>query len=455
MPPILRAVIVLLGFFCFSAYGQQVVPLQQLRFNEDYSVLEKDTIDDWYARLKYRRLGNRAYVSIGGSFRVHYLLMNNEAWNPALKDPDGYLLTRWLVHADLHLSRRVRVFGEVQSALSSSREILVPVEENPLKAHQLFIDYKPFNQVPLTLRAGRQELSFGSQRLISVRNAPNSRRSFDGVRAILKQRKVDADLFYMHAVEDRTRIFKDASSSDLRLWGAFTDISTSQQNLSLNVYYLGFYNSKALFSDGGGVEKRHTMAARIFRVGKRWRYDLEGGYQFGSIGERSIAAWSTALATSYRFTELQYSPEIGLKADLISGDKSNTDRKQQTFNPLFAPGAYFGMAAPLGPSNLIDVHPSVSLKLTDALSFTGDYSFLWRYSVGDGIYKPNMIPYFESVNTPSRYIGSQISGVLAFQPTKHISMSTGMSWFNSGEYLESISRGNDIVYGFASVQLIW
>lgn len=449
----MRIVFLLVVIFCFSAYGQQTVPFQQLRFDEDYSVLEKDTMNDWYFRLKHSRINKRSYVSFGGSFRVQYLIMNNEAWNPEFKDGDGFMLTRWLVHADLHLSERVRVFAEVQSALANSREILVPVEENPLKAHQVFIDFKPFDRLPLTLRAGRQELSYGSQRLISVRDAPNSRRSFDGIKAIIRKGKVDTDVFYMRPVIDKAGIFDDTSSPDLKLWGGFSDISISRQNLTVNFHYLGFYNSRALFNDGGGVETRHTLAARIVKNGRRWRYDLEGGYQFGTIGDRKIAAWSTALATSYRFNEMLYSPEIGLKADIISGDRNSTDKKHQTLNPLFAPGAYFGMAAPLGPSNLIDIHPSVSIQLGNATTFAFDYAFLWRYSKGDGIYRPNMIPYFEFVNTSSRYIGSQISGIIIFQPSQYISLVTGMSWFNSGDYLEGVTGGEDILFGFANVQV--
>src|SRR5690554_6108086 len=337
----MRTVSILLLFFCFSAYGQQAVPFQQMRYDEDYSIYENDTLRDLYPRVKYMKIDKDAYVSFGGSFRVQYLIMDNEGWNHALRDKDGYLLTRLLLHADLHLSKRLRIFAEVQSALANSRNHLIPVEKNPLEPHQLFVDYQPFNRIPLTLRAGRQELSYGSERLISVRDAPNSRRSFDGIKAILRKGKVDTDVFYMRPVIDKAGIFDDTSSPDLKLWGGFSDISISRQNLTVNFHYLGFYNSRALFNDGGGVETRHTLAARIVKNGRRWRYDLEEGYQFGAIGDRKIAARSTALATSYRFNEMLYSPEIGLKADIISGDRNSTDKQHQTLNPLFAAGAYF------------------------------------------------------------------------------------------------------------------
>ncbi|MEH6703469.1 MAG: alginate export family protein [Galbibacter orientalis] len=424
-----------------------------MRYNEVYTSFEKDSIRNWYHRLKYIRINSSTNVSFGGDIRTQYLLMNNEGWDPASKDGDGYMLTRWLLHADLHLSKRIRIFAEMQSALTSSRNISIPVEDNPLEAHQLFIDYKPFKRSLLTLRAGRQEVSYGSQRLISVRDAPNSRRSFDGVKAIYNGDHIKTDMFYLHAVIDKGGVFDDFSSSDLRLWGTFLDINASKKNLHFNFYYLGFYNKNALFYDGSGIEKRNTIASRVYRNSGRWWYDLEGGYQFGSIGERNISAWSIALATSYQFSFIKYTPVIELKADLISGDIDDTDIRQQSLNTMFGPGAYFGMAAPIAPSNLMDIHPGVKLKLSDKVLFNCDYAFLWRYSIEDGIYRPNMRPFFEDNETSSRYIGSQVSGVFIFKPNRHISLLGGGSWFNSGAYLKSVTAGSNILFGFASAQL--
>lgn len=327
------------------------------------------------------------------------------------------------------------------------------MQENPLEPHQFFIDYKFSFDSPITIRAGRQEVTYGSQRVVSLRDAPNVRRSFDGIKAIYKKGNIATDIFYLHAVIDRTGIFDDKSSPDRRLWGAFSDIKLPEKKLNLNLYYLGFYNDRAVFNDGGGKETRHSLMARIFKNGQRWNYDLEGAYQFGSIGGREIVAWSAALSTSYRFPELKFSPEIGFKADLISGDKNRTDNVHQTFNPLFPPGAYFGLAVPLGPSNLMDIHPSVTVHFTKEITFVCDYAFLWRYSRGDGIYRPIMVPIFEPGDASSRYIGGQLSGTLICQPNRYVTLLAGMSWFDCGNYLEEVSAGENILYGFVSAQI--
>ena len=449
----MRILLIVLLCNSFLVTARQIPKFEQIRHNEDYYGLEKDTVGNWYHRLKYKRISKNASVSFGGEFRAQYHILDNEGWNPDLRDDDGYLLTRWLLHADLHLSGNVRVYAELQSALANSRKILSPVEENPLKLHQLFIDYKPFIKTPITFRMGRQEVSYGSTRLISLRDSPNTRRSFDGIKAIFSGDNMKTDIFYLHAVADKVGIFDDTSSQDLRLWGSFSDINVSKNELHFNFYYLGFYNKNALFYDGAGTEKRHTFASRLFRNSGRWRYDLEGGYQFGSIGSRRISAWSIALATSYHLRSIKYTPEIGLKADLISGDKDNTDNTQQSLNTMFGPGAYFGMAAPIAPSNLMDIHPSVKLYVSENAAFTFDYAFLWRYSRGEGIYRPNMIPFFEHNDASSRYIGSQISGILSYRANKHVVLLMGMSWFDSGAYLREVSTGENIVFGFASAQI--
>lgn len=449
----MRILLIVLLCNSFLVTAQQNTKFEQMRYDEDYSGLEKDTVRNWYHRLKYKRISKNAYISFGGDFRTQYLIMDNEGWNPELSDDDGYLLTRWLLHADLHLSGNVRVYAELQSALANSRKILLPVEENPLKLHQLFIDYKLFIKTPITFRMGRQEVSYGSTRLISLRDSPNTRRSFDGIKAIINGDNIKTDFFYLHAVVDEVGIFDDTSSPDLRLWGTFSDIKTSNKKLHFHFYYLGFYNKHALFYDGAGTEKRHTLASRFFRNSGRWWYDLEGGYQFGSVGSRTISAWSIALATSYHFPSLKYTPEIGLKADLISGDKDITDNTQQSLNTMFGPGAYFGLAAPIAPSNLMDIHPSVKLYVSEKAAFTCDYAFLWRYSRGEGIYRPNMIPFFEHNDASTRYIGSQISGILSYITNKHVVLLMGMSWFDSGPYLREVSTGKNIVFGFASAQL--
>ncbi len=48
-------------------------------------------------------------------------------------------------------------------------------------------------------------------------------------------------------------------------------------------------------------------------------------------------------------------------ADVISGDSDPDDGELGTFNPLFPRGKYFGALSPVGPRNLIDVKPTLTV----------------------------------------------------------------------------------------------
>src|SRR5881397_261796 len=111
-----------------------------------------------------------------------------------------------MLHADTHFGARFRVFAQLKSGLENDRSGGArPADRDDLDLHQLFFDVKLFsaNDESLTVRVGRQELAYGSSRLISVREAPNVRQSFDGAKAILKLASWRVDAFAARPVETK------------------------------------------------------------------------------------------------------------------------------------------------------------------------------------------------------------------------------------------------------------
>ena len=71
-------------------------------------------------------------------------------------------LQRYVLFGDLHLGPRVRVFGELYSALESGREgPSNPIDENQLDVQQAFLDLSAqvlMEDMSATARLGRQEI---------------------------------------------------------------------------------------------------------------------------------------------------------------------------------------------------------------------------------------------------------------------------------------------------------
>ena len=132
-----------------SGLGQQYPNFKSLRFDENYSFLNKDTVQNsWYKKMKFMPISSSAttYISFGGSVRFQYFYVENENWGDAPKDNDGYILSRYLFHADFHAGKYFRTFIQTQSSLADGRIDPSPVDQNPLEVHQVFADFNMINE---------------------------------------------------------------------------------------------------------------------------------------------------------------------------------------------------------------------------------------------------------------------------------------------------------------------
>jgi hypothetical protein len=118
----------LLGLILFElvslqSMAQELPPFEALRYEEDYRFLRGDSSRTWYEKLKYTPLSQRgqAYVSLGGEVRYQYFRFRNEDWGEQPEDRDGYVLTRYLAHADLRMGRHLRAFVQLQSSMVNGR----------------------------------------------------------------------------------------------------------------------------------------------------------------------------------------------------------------------------------------------------------------------------------------------------------------------------------------------
>lgn len=449
------SIFLLIGLLSVKVFSQETPNFKPLRYDEDYSPLKNDSLIDWYDKLKFTSLSKEGntFISYGGEARFQYFYFKNEGWGDEPKDNDGYVLSRFLFHTDFHAGKAFRFFAQLQSSLVGGRIEPSPVEENPLDLHQAFIDFNPIvsDQTKLIFRIGRQELMYGSQRLVSVRENPNNRQSFDAVRALFIKRNYKLESFYGNYVVSQKGIFDDHFNKNTKLWGTYFTFNHLPVVKNIDFYYLGLWKRNATFNEGSGKELRHSVGMRLFKTNGDWKYDAETLYQFGDFANGSISAWTASVNTSYMFNNLKFKPEAGLKAELISGDRNMNDNTLQTFNPLFPKGAYFGFAALIGPLNLIDIHPSVSLELSKKVNFDVDYDLFWRYQSKDGLYATNATLIYPDGNTNEKHIGNQLSGALTIKANDFVNLRGEFTWFDAGNYLKDVGSGKDIIFaGFTA-----
>ena len=238
-------------------------------------------------------------LSAGVEVRQEYEWFANEEWGAEVPDHTGYWLQRYMLHVDTRLSRRVRLYGELKSGIEVGRAGGPRgSDEDRLDLHQGFFD---LSFGPVTMRVGRQELSFGTQRLVSVRGGPNVRQTFDGGTVVLQRGRWRADAFGTRYVSTETGVFDDSSDTGRSVWGVYAVRSLAQDSTKgVDLYYLGYRRTAATFDQGRGRELRHSWGARFWKTSTAIDYNFEAVLQTGRFANAAIRAWGIASDTGYR-----------------------------------------------------------------------------------------------------------------------------------------------------------
>ncbi len=415
--------------------------IRLMRYDEDYSGL-KDSTRTFYHSIKYLPLSQNGptYLSFGGEARFETDRSQNEDWGSRSFGTQLFVLQRYQLHADLHLGGRVRIFGQLRSALENGRRTGPrPIDEDQLNVQNLFVDVIPYrsSERRVTIRLGRQELQYGSGRLIDVQEGPNLRLYFDGAKVAYSSVKFNADGFIMGNGGIKTGIFDNPSGRKAKLWGLYSTWFASRQ-IHIDLSYLGISRTNAVFDDGTAGERRHTLAARFWNTASAFRYNLETSYQFGSFGNGKIRAWGGSADIGYRFGGLKGIPALNLRSDLVSGDRKKDDGILNTMNPLYPNGGYFGVIPQAGPANLISLHPSLAWNPAEKVNVSAGIVYNWRQSLEDGIYRPSGIFNLSSSGSDKRYIGTSYMTMLTWNISPHLKYIFGAQYFSTGAYLESI-----------------
>ena len=376
-----------------------------------------------------------ASLSAGGEVRQEYEWFDHEDWGAAVPDRNGYWLQRYMLHVDTTLSPRFRLYGELKSGIEAGRAGGPRgSDEDRLDLHQGFVDVS-FGRV--TVRVGRQELAFGSQRLVSFREGPNVRQSFDGGSVVVLRGRWRADGFGTRYVSTETGVFDDSSDTGRSLWGVYAVRSLAPDSThGVDLYYLGYRRRVATFDQRLGREVRHSWGARLWKTSTAVDYNFEALIQAGSVADSTIRAWAIGSDTGYRVDTAPGRPRLGVRANLTSGDGDRNDDRLGTFNPLFPRGGYFGLIASAGPSNQLDLHPLLTLNPRDDLAVTTGWLFFWRHRIDDGLYTTSGTLLRSAEGTRSRFVGHSPGIEARWQVKEHLSVTGNASVFTAGPFIQ-------------------
>lgn len=382
-------------------------------------------------------------LDLGGEYRSRYHHESNMRGLGLTGNDDQFWLSRLRLFSNYQVSENIRLFGEYLYADSSGEEFAPrPIEENRGELQNLFVDAKllDFEEIQVIGRAGRQELQFGAERLVSPLDWANTRRTFDGYRATVKGAQNTIDLFYTNPVN---RIAAtggtnqwDSSNNNQSFYGAYLSnksIGREYGVSALETYYIGYDNTDQNFSF-------HTIGSRLVGKAASILYELEGGVQFGdnADGSRHDAGFMTAglgkvlnAAGAYG----TWSPTVWAWYDWASGGDSTLVAPGDDGFHHYFPLAhkYNGFMDLFGRRNLNDVNVQFVSPMGKRVNFLVWYHYFFLDQPTTP-YSVVMTPYNSANAAVSKDLGHEIDLLWTVAINPRHNLLIGYSHFNSGDY---------------------
>ena len=200
-----------------------------------------------------------------------------------------------------------------------------------------------------------------------------------------------------------------------------------------------------------GQDVSETVGTRIWNQGAIFDYDADFIFQTGTFGAGRILAGAVSTNDGVKLRNLKFQPRFGVRFDYASGDSDHNSKNLNTFSPLFPNPMYSSISALLGPSNLIDVGPTIRFTLNAKTAITPEMPFYWRSSIHDGIYNFAGIQIRPGNLSTARFVGYQPGLVLDRTYSPHFSSTAGYFYFFIGDFLKQTPPAKGVGYFYATL----
>jgi hypothetical protein len=387
--------------------------------------------------LKGISLWEGSLLDIGGSYRARYHHENNMRRAGLTGQDDEFVLHQTRLWLDGKLNDYLDLRAEFIDAASSGEDLQPRASEvNRTDLYQLYMDVLlADDDGTLTARLGRQEMKYGSARLIMAPVWANRRRAHDGVRLLWRDSDWDIDAFWVRPIFRDANHFTsfDATNHNQQLYGIFSTYKDLHQ-AKLDLYWLAFDIERGVGADGARYD---TIGSRWYGETTEWLYEFEGGFQFGANPDDSAhEAGFVTLGVGKRFNDACWKPEVWLFYDWASGS-STTGNGFHTY--VQRAHYYLGNMDLFGRRNLQDANLRITTKPTDKLTFVVWYHYFALATQRDVPYNLNMRPFsgLQAGAAGSKDLGHELDFTLTYQLNEQTQLRVGYAYFWAGRFYDT------------------
>jgi hypothetical protein len=425
----------------------------------------------------------------------------NDAVN-ALTD-DNWFLQRFRIGLTIKPCAWFKIYAQGQDSreINSDRPdfpgVLGAEGDDAFDLRQGYLEFGDAKTFPLTLKVGRQVLSYGDERLIGSFDWNNIGRTFDAAKLRWEEKLWWLDAFASTVVvptrgkynqsdfvngneTDREQVFSGLYFSTTALSFQTTDVyalhlhentSPKYQPTALGDTNFGTFGLRVKSKPGAFAPKPAPLPAdgKSIVDGKSapaplpppkpagFDYDAEFAFQTGEVRGLDLTAWAVHGGIGYTL-DAAWLPRLGVAYSYGTGDGDPTDHDIETFQNLFPTNhKFYGQMDVFSWQNMHDLEVSVKAQPIKAVSLKAEYHAFWLASTDDVWYRANGVTAVRPLNALARnadnYAGSEVDVTVQWTVNKHFAVEAGYSHFFAGEYLADTGPSDDADFGYVQATI--
>lgn len=367
---------------------------------------------------------------------------------------DTFHLLRIRLMLDANISESLRTFVQLQDSRiwdSAPANRFSTAFRDEFDLRQAYVDFK-LKEIAkvldtLTLRAGRQELAYGDERLVGGFNWSNVAQTFDAVKLMYADKNFSIDGWLGEKVPIDRANSNNWYDDDEGFHGAYASYKGIDKH-KLDLYYLYRNTSEPVAFGPSGSRKLNESTVGFRLRGekvKNFDYTLENAYQFGDFGSQDIKAHAIIALCGYTFADIPWSPRLGVQWNFASGDESSTDNERNTFDNLWPTNhLHYGYIDFVSLQNINAYNLKLNLSPAKKFSLQGDYWLFYLDETTDAAYNAGRgVLRAASQRAGSGYLGSEADVVAKYNWNKNIQLEGGYSHFFAGTFLARTGANDD------------
>ena len=354
--------------------------------------------DRFWSHLKDNPLGPLR-LDFGGQVRLRYEHDDQFSVKGYAPDThDQFLLERVMLEATLRYGPRGRVFLQLRDAHVFGTRLGEAdfTGNNPFTDHldirQAFAEWLRIGGSPLGVKVGRQQISYGDQRVFGPGQWGNTGRWYWDVGMLtLDTNYLALDVWAGRPVRSRPEKWPDRPAPDPTAVVAYARVK--RLPLRLDVFYALKYNGKGDTPGERGAGDLVSSSVGLQAAGLWRRLDYSGTFvaQLGAYGQDTLRAFG-ASGTLGVTLPLPWQPRLAALVTWGSGDRNPTDGVHGTFDGVFG-GAdimFYGYLNLFMWANLRDYEANLHLQPARTLRVHVQYHYFTIDAARDAWYSTSL-----------------------------------------------------------------